>query len=1224
MKNAVLLLAAVLSVAVLLPAQEFRASISGHVLDSSGARIPQAKVEMQNMATQEHFSALSDASGSYSIPLLPPGQYKLTVTAPGFKVFLRTNVTLQIGQAAGIDPTLELGDVTQTVEVNGQAALLETQSANRAGLVDSQQVAELPLNARNPFMLGLTASGVTFRGAPIWQRPFDNGAIADWVVNGSLQSNNEFLMDGAPNNAQMGTNNIAYVPVVDAVQEFTMMQNTYDAQYGHTMGGILNTVTKSGGSKFHGSAWEFLRRTWLDDTNFLNNAIPSYQPNSGVKTQHYLDQYGGLVSGQVIVPKLLRRDGWAKLFYMGTFENYREGTPDPLFDSYPTPEMRTGDFSKLVDAKGNPITIYDPLTAKYDASGNILVNRQPFAGNIIPSNRINPISAAITKYMPLPNGSTAGQRYGIQDYILANVEDKDRFYNMQMKFDWNFGDKHRVFVEEASNDRTENRPVNGIVGVAEDGQLPFQRINDRYVLDWTATLTPTVVTDLRASNTRFIEKGLGAANTGFDLTSLGLPASLVNQLPQPRFFGVWTFSNPTGGNYQTLGRYQSVNITNSYGLTGTITKVWGSHTLKAGFDLRNIQYLIDDTGSILQEDFNGGWTQAIYNQNTSGLTGDGFASFLLGYPSGGQSNYPAYPFYKQWYAALFAQDNWQVSSRLTLNLGLRYDVNMPVTEKYNRLDEAFNPDAPSPLGPLVTANIQSLNLNVPAQYASLYANLANLKGSMEFAGKNGYPEHAARTDWFGIQPRIGFAYKLNNRLVVRGGYGMYIVNPNNDWLIGTGFSNNTPLVNSNDGGRTPIDNAIATPFPNGIATPPGSSLGPLTQVGRGFNWFNPNFKYPVANQFSVGFEGQITKQSTLEVSYVGNRVAHEQSNIGWDLNPNYHQCSVMYGAPTPAGFANPAAYCNQSLPNPFRGLAAFAGTSDYTASTISLNQLERPYPQFTGGTEYGLNDGHVWYNSMQVNYNHRLRQGLNIIANYTLSKQIERWGYIDYYTNPIQYQQGLYYADRPHFIKVTGVYDLPFGPGRTFGSGTHGVLGKLIGGWQLTSFFTDAPLGEPANMPNGVLPLKNPALSTPIHWGAQKVQIWNNCVLTEDDNGNVTPVQASIQNGCSATDYSNYAWLVLPPNYRPNQTNSYRSPNIRVQGTYSMDASLIKETRFHERFRTQFRLEAFNAMNHLNYMLANINTSATNPNFGSIIPSSLNTQQAGQPREIQLGFKVLW
>ncbi len=511
-------------------AQEFRASISGHVTDSTGATVPQAKVQATNLATKEVSNATTDNAGGYTIPLLQPGMYKLTITATGFKQYVRDKISLEISQAAGIDAKLELGDVTQTVEVSGDAALLETQTANRNGLINAREVSDLPLNSgRNPFMLGLTASGVTFRGASIWQRPFDNGAIADWVVNGGWQESNEFLLDGAPNNAQMGTNNIAYVPMVETVQEFTMMQNTYDAQYGHTMGGILNTVMKSGGSTFHGTAWEYMRRSALDANNFQNTSVGAARPN------HYLDDYGGQVSGQVIIPKILKRDGYIKLFYMGAFQNYREATADPLLVSWPQPEMRNGDFSKLVNGSGQAITIYDPTTATYDASGNLLTNRTPFPGNVIPSNRINPAALTLTKLMPLPNTTTPGYRYGTGDLSLPEVTDHDAYYNMTIKFDWTIGDKNRFFMREGSNDRTEHRPGNGIVGLGEDGQLPFQRINDSYVLDWTSTLNPTTVFDIRASNTRFIEKGSGFDNAGLRFEYVG-PSEIAHLFVARRIF----------------------------------------------------------------------------------------------------------------------------------------------------------------------------------------------------------------------------------------------------------------------------------------------------------------------------------------------------------------------------------------------------------------------------------------------------------------------------------------------------------------------------------------------------------------------------------------------------------------------------------------------------------------------------------------------------------------
>jgi hypothetical protein len=1005
--------------------QEFRATLSGHIVDISGNSIPGADIQAVNLANNEIASAKSDSNGNYTIPLLQPGDYRLVVSSPGFKQYVRDRLTLTVGQIAGVDATLQVGQVTERVEVLGQVELLDTQTASGGGTVDTKQVSELPLNARNPFMLGAMMSGVTFTGASIWQRPFDNGAIAQWIVNGGWQSNNEFLLDGAPNNAQMGLNNIAYVPIVDAVQEFRIQQNTFDAQYGKTSGGVMNVVLKSGGSEFHGAAWEFLRRTPLDANTFQNNAL------GAKKSEHYLDQYGGQVSGPLYIPKLLKKEGRIKLFYLGSFENYREGTPNPLLLSYPEPEMRTGDFSELTDATGHPITIYDPMTAKYDASGNIVTPRQPFPGNIIPAGRISPVALAVSKYMPLPNTTTAGQGYSFNDLSLPNYFDQDKFYNLILKFDWNFGEKNRVFVRHASNDRTENRAVNGIIGPGEDGQQPFQRINDAYVVDWVSTFTPTFILNVRASYNRFIEKGYGGANQDFDLSQLGLPSSLINQLPQPAYFGSWQING-----YQNMGRYRSINTTNDYSFNASITKVLGAHTLHTGIDLRQNQYLIGDTGNILEFTVDGSYTQNQWNQS-NGVSGNSYASFLLGYQNPNTNagtattpsvNYPAYPFFRQWYIAPFLQDDWKVNRKLTLNLGLRYDINQPPSEKHNRLNGPFDPYVNSPIASMIS----------PAMLA-LYPQLANLRGGMTFAGVNGVSTLASGTRFYNIQPRAGFAYSFTPRFVLRGGYGRYFLNPTNDYLRYNGFSNVTNMVTSLDGGRTPIPNAIGNPYPSGIKAPPGASLGALSYAGNSFNWFDPNFRVPDSNQISFGFQYAVTHASTLDIKYVGNFIRNLQTNGGYD-EPDLaarKTCNVLEGG-------NPA-YCDAQVANPFYGLAPFAGTSLGTSPTVSRWQMMRPYPQYTGLTQYGRNDGFVHYHSLQVNYNYRFRGGLTLVSNYTFSKQVEKWGFNDLQAGVIQ--QGLYTQDRPHVVKITPVYELPFGARLLQSMNCHSA--KVGGGAQI-------------------------------------------------------------------------------------------------------------------------------------------------------------------------------
>lgn len=1184
---------AILGAAILNPlfAQEFRATISGHVVDASGGAIPNATVTAVNTGTTETNTAVTDNSGSYTIPLLKPGEYRITFTAAGFKELVRDRVTLTVGQIAGIDASLQVGDASEKIEVTGEVALLDTQSASGGGVVNTTQVTELPLNGRNPFMLGSIMPGVSFRGASIWQRPFDNGAIANWIINGGWQSNNEFLLDGAPNNAQAGSNNIAYVPIVDAVQEFSIQQNTYDAQYGKTSGGVMNTVLKSGTNDFHVTAWEFLRRTPLDANTFQNNA------KGAPKAEHYLDQYGWQLSGPVIIPKYLPRDGRVRLFYLGSFENYREGTPSPLTLSYPEPEMRQGDFSKLTNAAGQKITIYDPMTANFDAKGNPI--RSPFPNNQIPQSRINPVSAAVTKYMPLPNATTPGQAYSQSNLLYPNYFAQDKFYNLILKFDWNFGDKHRAFIRHASNDRTEDRNGNGVFsGPGQDGQQPFQRINDAYVIDWVSTLTPTTVLNIRASYNRFIEKGYGSGNQGFDLTSLGLPSSLVSTLPGPTFFGRWNIDG-----YTALGRYQDRNTTNNYAINGNITKIWHSHTIHAGVDVRRIHYLQQGTGNILNFYSNRDWTQQTWDQG-NGISGDSYASFLLGLQSNrdndnrGYSNYPLYSFFRQWYVAPFFQDDWKVSRKLTLNLGLRYDINTPPDEKWNRMNGPFDPTVQSPIVSMLS----------PAALQA-YPQLAGLKGGITFAGVNGVSTRASDIRWGLIQPRIGFAYQWNNKLVLRGGFGMYYLNPSNDYLQTSGFSTSTPLVYSNDGGRTPVANVLSNPYPNGINFPAGASGGALTYVGQGLNWFDHNFKVPNSNQFSFGFQYAVSSASTVTVSYVGNRIYNLQTNTGYD-EPGLdlrQKCNPLEGG-------SPS-YCDELMANPFKGLAPFVGSNLYTDNQISRWQLSRPYPQYTWLTQQGTNLGHMWYNSLQVNYNLRFRGGLTLVTNYTFSKQAERWGYNDLQAK--KFQQGLYYADRPHAFKFTGVYDLPFGDGKRFGSGTTGVTKKLISGWEVNTFYT-LQSGEPADLPGNVRMLKDPKVSA--NWSDYQPRGWSNCVAQMNNSGDITFMDYSVKD--CGTDLANYAWLILPK-YAPRET-PYRSGQIRMWGSFTMDASVNKMTQITERLKVQFRAEAFNVMNHYFAPFERFNTDPFSANFGTITPSTIGTSNTMMPRQIQLGFKILW
>ncbi len=1191
-----------LCVAALLNAQEFRATISGHVLDPSRAAVPNASVTAVHVATDQSSSAQTDASGSYSIPFLRPGVYRVTVSAPGFKQYVKEDVVVEVGRLVGLDVTLEVGELTESVTVTAEGALLETQTASRVGVVNTLQVSELPLNTRNPFMLGWMMSGVVFRGAAIWQRPFDNGAIADWSVNGGRQRNNEFLLDGAPNNGQAGGNNIAYVPIVDAVQEFSIQQNSYDAQYGHTGGGVFNVVLKGGTNEFHATAWEFLRRKWLDANTYQNKSLGRTPDGKEIapRPAHRLDQYGFQLEGPLVIPKLLKKDGWLRGFFLGSYEGYYEEWPQFLRVSFPEPEMRQGDFSKLVEADGRPVTIYDPFTSQFDAKNNPI--RTPFPGNRIPQSMINPVAQAVTKFMPAPNTVTPGVRYATQNHVRPDYAATDDFYNLIFKFDFNLGDNHRTFLRYAANDRTEDRCVNGVCsGPGMDGQQPFQRINDAVVLDWVGTLSPTLVVNVRASHNRFIEKGFGRGNVDFDLTSLGLPKSLIDQLPQPRYFGRWEFQG-----YNNLGRYQSINITNNYGLAANITKIAGAHTIKFGLDLRRIHYILQNSGNILRFVSNREWTQRIWNQGEA-IAGDSYASFLLGLPDDASSVfYPVYPFFRQWYAAPYWQDDWKVSRRLTLNLGLRWDYNGGPDEKYNRMNRGFDPAVANPAAQ-----------QIPAAMLEQYPALRDLKGGLQFAGVGGNPRTGWKRDLNNFQPRVGAAYQVASGWVIRGGYGLYFLNPNNDFLKTNGFTISTPITNSLDGGRTPIANLLSNPYPAGINLPPGASLGALSFVGQNFTWADPTFRIPYMHQFSFGIQRQVTRNSTIEASYVGSRTvgANDQRDFNIPSVAFRKQCNLLEGG-------SPG-YCDAALPNPFRGVEAFRGTPFYTRTTLSRFQLNRPFPQFSGNlTQQGLNTSKIWYNSLQINYNLRVGRSLTLLGNYTLSKMVERWGYNDPYNGV--HQQGLYFNERPHYFKFSTVWELPIGRGKKLAGGASGFLEKLIGGWQFSTF-TLLGSGEPNDLPGNVIMLKDPRTvggdwDGEVNWKQHRVVGWNPCVLRQFNDGSVKPQPFSISRGCG-TDPANYAWL-MTASYAPRATPT-RSGQIRRQYQFNIDASLSKMTNITERLKFQFRLEAFNLTNFYYFGRENFNTDPNNPNFGVVFPSQAWIGN-GYPRQVQLGFKLLW
>ncbi|MBM3785613.1 MAG: carboxypeptidase regulatory-like domain-containing protein [Acidobacteria bacterium] len=1162
--------------------QEFRATLTGRVVDPSGAAVAGVPVVVRHVSTNETSTSATDVQGSYTVPFLRPGAIAISVEAPGFKRFTQDGVTLRVGQAATLDITLEVGAVTDQVTVTGEVALLETAKADRGTVIDKRSVQEFPLNARNPFMLSMLVAGVQYNGAAIYQRPFDNGAIANWSINGSLNSNNEFLLDGAPNNAQAGTNNIALVPSVDAVEEFKIQTNSYDAQYGKTGGGIINVSLKSGTNDVHGTLYEFARRNGWDANSFQNNA------QGAPKAGHFLDQYGGQIGGPIFFPKLY--NGRNRSFFMVAYEGYREGTPNPLTLSVPEPEMRQGDFSRVVDARGAAITIYDPATGR--ASGNDWL-RNPFPGNRIPANRINPIAARIAGYFPAPNTRNPVTRYSRNNFFVPGGDNiaKDDFYNLAIKIDHNFGNKHRMFFRHASNDRTEFRSANGIFGVGEDGPLPLKRINDAYVIDMVSNLAPTAILNWRVSFNRYVAGASRFGNQGFDKTTLGFPQQLISQVPHGAWFGRYEV-----GGYIGLGNHFGFDYTNTWSFHPTLTKIYRSHTIKTGMDMRWIQWATTNAGQPFRLAADDTFTRQQFNR-ADALSGDGFATWLLGNLTGGQVDNNVFPIFMYRYFAPYFQDDWKVSRRLTLNLGLRWDLNMAADERYNRLNRGFEASQVNPVNRLIDRQ--------------RFPNLPQLRGGLSFAGDGGVSRRATNLDKNNVQLRLGFAYQISQRLVMRGGWGRYYMNPTNSQLQLTGFSQSTPIVTSNDGNRMPVENLINNPFPGGVIQPSGNSLGLETFAGRGYSFVNPDFQIPYVNQFSYGFQTEFPWKASLEASYVGNRSRKLETSRPfneWDLNFR-KQCNPMEGG-------SPA-FCDALVANPFVGLEPFRGTGSFTNAQVSRASLARPYPHFGGLTEVYRNDGSVWYNSMQLTYNQRSVNSLNIAVAYTLSKMIGETAWND--VQDPKLRRGVYLADKPHAFTVAGIYSLPVGKGKKFGSGAGRATQYLIGGWE-TNVIMRWYSGQPWDLNESLIHLKDPRLKN-IDWDAPVVRAVSPCVLRWNDNGTITPQGYSLAAGCG-TDQSAYSFLIAPryaPQFSPDRDN-----RIRLHSAPQFDISFNKTTQLTERYKVQFRAESFNTFNTYWFYAGNFNNNPEDANFGTIVKSNVGFGSTSFPRHIQFAVKFIF
>ncbi len=849
--------------------------------------------------------------------------------------------------------------------------------------------------------------------------------------------------------------------------------------------------------------------------------------------------------------------------------------------------MKNGDFSQLTDAQGRRIVIYDPATGR-DVNG--VWTRDPFPNNIIQPDRISPTARAIMKYYPDPNYQTAGAAPWQNNLDYPEHFNKDLFWNWVGKVDHNFGTNDRMFFRWGENERNEVRNTSAIrSGVAQDGQLPLWRANRAIVADWVHVFGAGTVFNLRGGYTYFLEWSYSQDSLGFDATEFW-PASLVGQMPSKAIDGI--FPRIELADFVSLSRGSSPNRNRNYTIQPNVSTVRGAHNIRSGLDLRwtnvfNENY--NNSGGLVQ--FNQSFTRSTLN-STSVLEGNSFASFLLGAPSGGGVDVNPTPHYKWFFAAPWIQDDWRLNNKWTLNLGFRWDFNGSVKEESNMLNYAFDPTLVNPVSARVGQQVL---------------------GGIRFAGVDGAPDRPWKYDKNNYQFRVGTAYSINEKTVFRAGWGKYFLNPTSQ-SFNAGFFQNTPIITSQDGGRTPTY-SLSNPWPTGITAPPGSSLGPLTFLGRNPSFSNPDFIVPNVHQYSIGIQRELPYKISLDVTYAGSRSYDIEGNFG-----GYNEASAAFQAQCDVTLGGSRSLCDQQVPNPFFGVAGFEGTSRFTSATIARSELARPFPAFTSFNKNSLNLGEMQYDSLQFVANKRWQKGVTINFGYTW---VPRWtetgantttGIGNAYVDEVSLLEnhGPYFSQRKHRVTASGVWELPWYRDQ------KSIMGYLLGGWSIAPAFVFQS-GQPWTMPNNVdlapgVDPKTIALSG--SKDGQFIYGVKPCIGQRNAaTGKYDLLSVSTAYGCTEPYF-----LIREAFQR--RTAMVRYDEFRRPSFWQMDVNFAKTTPITHNVRFQIRLEAFNLFNSPMYDEREYNQTTTSADFGRINRNI--TGQSNFQRFVQLGFRLIF
>ncbi|MFB3827427.1 MAG: carboxypeptidase regulatory-like domain-containing protein [Bryobacteraceae bacterium] len=1153
----------VLSAAPISQAQDARGRILGRVTDASSAVIPGAEVVATHTEMNTRVTARSNEAGNYDLPYLLPGPYRIDVEAQGFKHYTRQPIEVRVGDAITIDVAMELGNITEHVEVTAEAPLLESASASISSMVDHRQLSDLPIGGGDVMFLSQLAAGVTTAQAPghNWL-PSAVDVMSNLNVAGTPNGSSEFTLDGISN---MTRSSVSFAPPPDMVQEFRVQMATFDASLGHAAGGTVNMSLRAGTNELHATAdWGNAPNPWQANSFFTNKQI--YDLSTGPVTEEkkkrlapprMVNRYSATAGGPVYLPKIY--DGRNRTFWTYGFQGFNRRNPNNDYFTVPTSAERSGDFSALL-ALGPNYQIYDPATIAPAAGGRF--SRQPLPGNRIPASRLDPLAQKYIQFYPAPN--VAGTADGRNNYQVTSANSNDFRQNM-VRVDHNMSERHRIFsryTESWLNFYRGNYFNNEARG------LNRYRIQHGAGFDDVYTFSPSFLLNVKYGFTRFLESDY-PFSTGYDLSKLGLPASLVSSIdPQGVAFPL---VNVDG--YASLGEGGGDQfITNYHTWNAAFTKSSGNHTLRWGMEYRLMRENTVSYGNAApQFDFSTLWTRGPTDTSPTAPIGQGLAALLFGVPTGGSIDLNASRAEQSGFGGLYFQDDWKVTRRLTVNLGLRWEFETSPTERFNRSVRGFDFSTASPISAAALKNYTAKP--IPELPVSQFRTM----GALTFTGAGGQPRGYYETSKKIFAPRVGWAYQLNARTVLRGGYGIFpdVVGIDRNHANQAGFSQRTNLVPSLDNGQH-FRASLANPFPDGVLQP--APVGPATYLGRAISFFPDKYATGYMQRWSFSVQRELPGRSLVEVGYIGNRGTRLNTTRQLDSTPR------QYLSTSPERDQAVIDYLGAAVPSPFYGIPEFAG-SGITGVNISRGNLLRPYPHFNGMTTPDPS-GMSWYHSMVARMEKRFTRGYLMNVNYTWSKYMEAVAYLND-TDPTP-THVISAADRPHRLTVTGIYELPFGKGKPVLSGAGGLLQALFGGWQTQAIymFQSGP---------------------PVGFG--------NIIFRGDLHDLVLP----------RYDRSPERWFNIDAGFeRSNQKQlgsnirafPLRLTGLRADGDNYWNASLHKEFAVRERFKLRLRTEWEGALNHPSF--AAPNTAPANTLFGQV------NSTRGEARRIFVGLKLMF